>query len=102
MDKLKLKSTKESLKSQRIIRKNFIQGSIIAITLALTPYLFSIHESVPEERIWNTFLFTYDSKTWENANLVMWILTGKIVPLFLILIWFYKNEEKFWLLFSIA
>ncbi|WP_460218926.1 hypothetical protein [Psychroserpens sp. MEBiC05023] len=89
MDKSKLKSTKKLLKSQKTYRRNFIQGSIVAILLAITPYLFSIHESVPEERFWDTFLFTYDSKGWENANLVMWILTGKAVPLFLLLIWFF-------------
>lgn len=89
MDKSKLKSEKRTLKSQAAIKKSFIQGSIVAILLAITPYLFSIHEGVPEERIWDSFLFTYDSKTWENANLVMWILTGKAVPLFLLFIWFF-------------
>lgn len=83
------KSTKRTSKNRRNYRRSFIQGSIVAIILAITPYLFSIHESVPEERIWDTFLFTYDSKSWENANLVMWILTGKAVPLLLLLIWFF-------------
>ena len=89
MDKLKLKSTERTLKSQAVTRKSFIQGSIVAIILAITPYLFSIHESVPEEKVWDTFLFTYDSLSWENANLVMWIFTGKAVPLFLLFIWFF-------------
>ncbi|MBR9913768.1 MAG: hypothetical protein GYB32_02905 [Algicola sp.] len=83
------KLIRKNSKSQPTYRKSFIQGSIVAILLAITPYLFSVHESVPESRFWNTFLFTYDSKGWGNANLVMWILTGKAVPLFLLFIWFF-------------
>lgn len=89
MDKLKQKSRKRISKSPQTYKKTILQGSIVAVILAITPYLFSIHESVPEERIWNTFLFTYDSKVWENANLVMWIFTGKAVPLLLLFIWFF-------------
>ncbi|MGB3608405.1 MAG: hypothetical protein WA775_12700 [Psychroserpens sp.] len=89
MDKSKPKSTSTNLKSQTKAKQALIQGSIVAILLALTPYFFSIHESVPEQKLWDTFLFTYDSKAWENVNLVMWILTGKAIPLGLLFIWFF-------------
>lgn len=70
-------------------KKSLVFGSIIATILAITPYLFSLHESVPNTKVWNTFLFTYDSKGWEDANLVMWIFTGKAIPLLLLFIWFF-------------
>lgn len=61
----------------------------MATIIACTPFLFSLHESVPETRIWDTFLFTYDSKFWEDANYAMWVLTGKLIPLMLVFIWFF-------------
>lgn len=71
------------------VNKGLVLGSIIATLIALTPYLFSLYKSVPKQRIWDTFLFTYDSSLWEDANYSMWVFTGKIIPLFLLFIWFF-------------
>ena len=88
MDKLLHKSTKRNLRNQEVYKSSFRKGAIAAIIIASVPFLFSLHESIPSEKIWNTFLFTYDSKAWEDANLVMWIFTGKVIPLLLLFIWF--------------
>ncbi len=69
--------------------KNIILGSVIATLIAITPYLFYLYESVPDTKIWDTFLFTYNSGYLENANTAMWVLTGKLIPLYLLLIWFF-------------
>lgn len=69
--------------------KTILLGSIVAILIAITPYLFSLHESVPKQKIWETILFTYDSASWEDANYAMWVITGKAIPLLLLLIWFF-------------
>ena len=69
--------------------KQLLTGSIIAILVAITPYLFSLYESVPQQRVWNTFLFSFDSQLWENANYFVWVLTGKLIPLYLLFIWFF-------------
>jgi len=69
--------------------KNIVVGSIIATLIAITPYLFYLHESVPDKKVWNTFLFSYNSGFFESANVAMWVLTGKIIPLFLLFIWFF-------------
>ncbi|WP_072401207.1 hypothetical protein [Flaviramulus basaltis] len=71
------------------LNKSLISGSIIATLIAITPYLFYLYESVPDTKIWNTFLFTYDSAFWKDANYSMWILTSKAIPLLLLLIWFF-------------
>jgi len=90
MQKKHHKLKEDLLKSQEVDRKStLIKGSIIATFIAITPYLFSIYDSVPETQIWDTFLFTYDSRSWENARLVFWIFTGKIVPFLLMLVWFF-------------
>ena len=88
----KLKSKKSGLESRLEDRKNnrsLIIGSLIATFIAITPYLFYLYESVPNKQVWNTFLFTYDSTSWGDANLAMWVLTSKAIPLLLIFIWFF-------------
>ncbi|WP_308991919.1 hypothetical protein QLS71_016680 [Mariniflexile litorale] len=55
----------------------------------MTPYLFYLYESVPDTPVWNTFLFTYKSDNYQSANVAMWILTSKMIPLFLLFIWFF-------------
>jgi len=87
--KLKEKNSKSLITDNRN-SKSLVIGSIIATFIALSPYLFYLYESVPQDQVWNTFLFTYDSKSWEDANLAMWILTGKAIPLLFLLIWFFS------------
>ena len=70
-------------------KKSLVIGSIIATIIAITPYLFTLYDSVPQEQVWDTFLFTYYSGYFENANTAMWVITGKAIPLLLVLIWFF-------------
>ncbi|WP_445738544.1 hypothetical protein [Mariniflexile sp.] len=83
------KELDQSLLKDKYINRNIVLGSLIATLIALTPYLFSLYESVPNTQIWSTFLFTYDSSFWLDANYVMWVLTGKLIPLYLLFIWFF-------------
>ncbi|MEY8848972.1 hypothetical protein AB9K26_09160 [Psychroserpens sp. XS_ASV72] len=97
MDKLKQKSIERNLKflstDNSLSRKNLIIGSIIGTYVAMTPFLFYLYEHVPQTQVWKTWLFDYDSKSWGDANLSMWILTGKAIPLILLLIWFFTNRN---------
>jgi hypothetical protein len=93
MDKVQhnLKKVKENLSrtgNQQLTRSAII-GSIIATIIASTPLLYSLHESVPTEKVWSTFLFTYESGFWEDAQYAMWVYTGKVLPLIFLLIWFF-------------
>ena len=87
------KLTRKKVKSQVKTKKGLVGGSIIATAIALTPYLFYLHESVPETQVWDTFLFTYNSSYFEDANYAMWILTGKAIPLLLLFIWFFTSRH---------
>ncbi|QDO95014.1 hypothetical protein FNB79_13885 [Formosa sediminum] len=70
--------------------RSIITGSIIATFIAATPYLFYLYESVPENvKVWHTFLFTYESTFYGGLDIVAWTLTGKLVPLLLLFIWFF-------------
>lgn len=87
----KLKDLKS--KFQSLGKKNFLIGSIVATIIATSPYLFYSYESVPDTPVWNTFLFTYNSGNFQNANVAFWILTSKFVPLLLLLIWFFTCKH---------
>ncbi len=83
----------KSLFLQQDSKKSLILGSIIATLLAIVPFLFTLYESVPNTRVWNTFLFSFDSGAWDSAQYVMWICTGKAVPLMLLIVWFFTNRH---------
>ena len=83
------KRSENSLKTDKKLTKTLVIGSFVATFIALTPFFYSLHESVPEQRVWDTFLFTYNSNFWEDANYAMWVLTQKIVPLSLFFVWFF-------------
>ena len=69
--------------------RRLILGSVIATLIAITPYLYYLYESVPDEKVWSTFLFTYDSEGYGDVNTVAWVLVGKAIPLLLLFIWFF-------------
>ena len=89
MTKLKTELTKASLKFQHTDKKRLIKGTVIALFIAFVPLMFQIYKSVPKVKVWNTFLFTYNSAHYTDANIAAWLLTGKIVPILLLLTWFF-------------
>ena len=96
MDKLKQNSKRRkenSFQTDRRVSSSAVIGSIIGTLIASTPLLFSLYESVPAEKVWDTFMFTYDSNAWEDAQYAMWVYTGKLVPLLLLFIWFFTNRH---------
>ena len=70
-------------------KKTIILGSIIATFISVTPYLFYFHEIVPNTATWETFIYTFHSEIYGDAQVVVWTLTGKIIPLILLIIWFF-------------
>ncbi|WP_034039855.1 hypothetical protein [Wocania ichthyoenteri] len=70
-------------------KKNLLLGSVIATIIAISPYLYYLHESVPDTKVWDTFLFTYNSGYFGSANNAMYFVFSKLIPLLLIFIWFF-------------
>ncbi|WP_452599055.1 hypothetical protein [Pontimicrobium sp. MEBiC01747] len=70
-------------------KKTIIIGSVIATFIAITPYLFYLHEIVPNTATWETLIYTFHSEIYEDVQVVVWTLTGKIIPLILLIIWFF-------------
>ncbi|SDL19754.1 hypothetical protein SAMN04488034_102599 [Salinimicrobium catena] len=73
--------------------KFLLTGSIIAICIAFSPYLFYLYEIFPSGPVWENSFFTYESKYYENVLTAAWTFLGKLTPLLLLLIWFFTCKH---------
>ena len=77
--------------------KSLLTGSIIAAFIAATPYFFYLYEGFPDIKIWETSFFgleiRYESGYYESINVVGWMLFSKLIPLLLLLIWFFTCKH---------
>ena len=73
--------------------KFLLLGSIVAICIAFSPYIFYLYEIFPGGSVWENSFFTYESKYYENVTTAAWTFLGKITPLFLLLIWFFTCKH---------
>lgn len=94
MDKLKQNSTNQKLKnyltdSSQSNTKSIASGSLVGVLIALTPILFYSYAYVPETKVWETWLFTYDSGFYDDASTSIWMILMKATPLLLLFIWFF-------------
>ncbi len=68
-------------------------GSIVAILIAISPYIFYLYESFPDQPVWETFLFTFESKYQGSVYYSMWIFLNKLVPILLLTLWFFTCKH---------
>ncbi|MDP2685762.1 MAG: hypothetical protein Q8O62_00975 [Aequorivita sp.] len=68
--------------------KYLVTGSVIALIIAASPYIFYSYESFPQTKMWETFLFTYEANWYEEVYVSVWTMMGKFVPMLLLIIWF--------------
>ncbi|MFD2833983.1 hypothetical protein [Gramella sp. AN32] len=81
---------KQSIKLQS---KSLLLGSIVAVCIAFSPYIFYLYEIFPSTPVWENSFFTYESKYYENVLTAAWTYLGKVTPLFLLLIWFFTCKH---------
>lgn len=73
--------------------KYLLTGSIIAVAIAFSPYLFYLYEIFPTGPVWETSFFTYESRYYDSVLAAAWTYLGKITPLLLLLIWFFTCKH---------
>lgn len=73
-------------------RKSISAGGFIVLLIALSPLLFYLYKSFPDTPVWETPFFELSTAygSWFNYA---WYLTSKIVPLYLLLIWFFTCKH---------
>lgn len=87
------KSTHTPLKSpDKDNKKKYITGGLVVAFIAATPYLMYLYESFPNDQVWETFLF--EAKTsMPSWYQYAWLLTSKVIPLYILLIWFFTCKH---------
>lgn len=75
-------------KSEKTGSSYLLTGSIVAVILAITPYFFYTYEILPEGKVWENFLFTYESNYYQRVIASAWTIFGKFIPFYLMVIWF--------------
>ncbi len=88
---MKDKLTKKTTKSQKVLgrKKRLIIGGVIALLLAMTPFLFYLYKYAPNNsKTWETFLFTIETKSFSNAQNFIHALFTKITFVVVTTLWF--------------
>src|SRR5690554_1422848 len=68
-------------------------GSVVAITIAMTPYIFYTYKFLPSGSELDLYFFVYESKYQESISLVMWFFMAKVIPLLLLILWFFTCKH---------
>ena len=87
----KLKDLKSSFRKTDSM--TIIIGTLIAIFLGISPYLFYLYEYAPREEVWETTFFTYRSLGFKDVNTALWLVTGKAFPLTCLIVWFFTCRQ---------
>lgn len=77
-------------------KKKIIIETIIVFLIAITPFLFKIYDYLPDNNPEDTvsFLgFTIGSNGFNNVSAYVWFLTGKIIPMYLLIFWFLTSKD---------
>jgi len=91
MEQQNNKSTKH-LSRYKTDKKSYVTGGVVVLLIAITPLLFYLYESFPRENVWETSYFTITT-SFPDWYSFAWYFTGKFIPLFLLLLWFFTCKH---------
>jgi len=82
-------------KSSNKARQRFLIESIALFFLIATPFLFKLHTYLPQdpEATLNIFGYTIGNNGFNNINTYVWFLFSKIIPIYLLTIWFFTCKH---------
>lgn len=61
----------------------------MAILIAISPYVFYLYESFPNDNVWHTRFFNLKTEFYPSLYVAAWTFMNKFVPLMLLIIWFF-------------
>ncbi|WP_206074025.1 hypothetical protein [Marixanthomonas spongiae] len=93
MDKQNNKSLETKSELRVKDNKPKIYGGIVIFLIAITPFLFYSYKSFPSDtQVWETSIFTIETAFF-SINTYFWFAMGKIIPLYLLLLWFFTCKH---------
>jgi len=86
---------KKTTEKGKKARKRLIIESIAIFFIIASPFIFKAHDyfSRDPEATFEFLGFTIDNNGFANLNAYMWYLVGKIIPLYLLFIWFFTCKH---------
>ncbi|MFP2994548.1 hypothetical protein ABN763_01500 [Spongiivirga sp. MCCC 1A20706] len=79
---------------RKLFRRSIVISSLIALLIAISPYIFYLYESAPDDsQIWETFAFTISTEAYPNVYSMLWLIMGKVLPLYLLILWFFTCKH---------
>ena len=89
MDKHHNKLTQKDSKLRKTDKGHLFIGGVVVLLIAIAPFIFYSYKSLPNDsQVWETSLFTLTT-SYFSINAFGWFLVGKIVPIYLLLLWFF-------------
>ncbi len=75
-------------------RRRLIIGGVIALFLAITPFLFYLYKYAPDDsKVWETSFFTVNSKGFSSAQAYIHALFSKITFVTITSLWFITSRH---------
>lgn len=83
-----------SIKRKKI-KNRFVIESFLIFLILMAPFIFMLHGylSRDPEATLEILGFTIDRNGFPNIRTYIWFLSGKIIPLYLLLIWFFTSKQ---------
>ena len=87
--------TRPKTKQRIAAKRRFFIDSLIVLFIILSPFIFKLHEYVSddEDATLNFLGIVIDSNGFQNLRIYIWFLLGKLVPLSLLVIWFFTCKH---------
>ena len=86
----------EAEQSQKIVAKRrFLLESLAVLLIIATPFVFKLHEYLPTDPEYKISIlgFEIDRNGFLDIPTYIWFLLGKIIPLYLLTIWFFTCKH---------
>jgi len=81
-------------KYNRSKKRSLFTGSIVALLIAFSPFFLYIHNSIPEDlENYNTFFGVIKGGEFGTAQVFIFLLLNKLVPLFLLTLLYLTNKD---------
>jgi hypothetical protein len=81
--------------NKALARRRFFLESLGLILIALAPFIFKLHDYLPEnpDATIEIFGHTIDKNGFNNISAYIWYLLNKLIPLYLLIIWFFTCKH---------
>ncbi len=88
-------TTKTQKRLRTDAKRKLFLDTFVVLFIILSPFIFKLHEyvSTDEGAVLNILGYEIDDNGFQDLGVYVWVLLGKLVPLGLLLIWFFTCKH---------